>query len=112
MNAAARVISQGSVFHGRLGEMKLSREFITMLVLMGAIFLSALSVILVTNDYRMEFSQLQQLEQQKHQLELQWGQLLLEQASLATPSRVEKIASESLGMHLPADNKIMILKAR
>ena len=31
-------------------------------------------------------------------LQLQWGQLLLEQASLATPARVEELAIEKLKM--------------
>lgn len=107
MNAAARDINQTNFFHGHWVNMRLSYPSFLRLVMMMAVLLSALAVIYTTNYYRLTLNQLESAEQMSHQLNLQWGQLLLEQASLATPSRVEKLATERLKMILP-NNKNMI----
>ena len=112
MNAAAKVINQNSVFHGHLGKMRVSKYFYLQSALLFAVLLSALAVVYVTNLTRLTFSQLQSLEQEAHQLQLQWGQLLLEQASLATPARVEEMATERLHMVLPAHKQAFVLRAR
>ncbi|MDI1352551.1 MAG: cell division protein FtsL, partial [bacterium] len=73
---------------------------------------SALGVIYTTNSYRSTFSQVQQEEQQTHYLQLQWGQLLLEQASLATPARIQEFAIEKLKMTLPSSKNTYLLHPR
>lgn len=112
MNAAARAITQSTLFSGRLVEMRLSKELGCVLVLLCALLLSSLAVIFVTNEHRLSYGQWQQLKQQERQLQLEWGQLLLEQASLATPSRVEELAVEKLRMKLPADQDTYLLQPK
>lgn len=107
MNAAARDINQTNFFHGQWVNMRLSFSSVLHLGLMVVVLLSALAVIYTTNYHRVTLSQLESAEQRSNELQLQWGQLLLEQASLATPSRVELLATEQLKMHLPG-SKIMI----
>lgn len=101
MNAAARVINQSNLFHGHLAEMHMSKSAYVLILLLAAVLISALGVIYSTNSYRSAFSLVQQEEQQTNRLQLQWGQLLLEQASLATPARVQVLASDKLGMVFP-----------
>ncbi|MDX1836634.1 cell division protein FtsL [Legionella taurinensis] len=110
MNAAARAINQSNLFSGQLLEMRLSKQWCLILSLLFAVLVSSLAVIYTTNEHRLSFSHLQQLEQQSHQLQLQWGQLLLEQASLATPARVEQLATEKLQMRLPSDKDTYVLQ--
>ncbi len=112
MNAAARDISQSDLFHGHLANMKLSRTFCFQMMLLGAVLMSALAVVYTTNMHRLALSQLEQAEQQAHQLQLQRGQLLLEQATLATPSRVQQLAEEKLHMVLPSSKQTFVLRAR
>jgi cell division protein FtsL len=112
MNAAARQISQSNLFSGQFSDMKLSRSLCQHIALLLAVLISALAVVYTTNLHRLAFVQLQLAEQQSHQLQLQWGQLLLEQASLATPGRVQQLASEKLHMILPADKQTFILRVR
>ncbi len=112
MNAAARAIHQSNLFSGRLVEMRLSKELSGVLVLLLALLISSLAVIYVTNEHRLSYSQLQQLESQERQLLLERGQLLLEQASLARPARVEQLATEKLQMRLPADKSSFILQPK
>lgn len=101
MNAAAKVINQGNLFNGPLADMHMSKSLYMLMILVVAVLVSSLAVVYSTNSYRSTFSQVEQQEQQTHHLQLQWGQLLLEQASLATPARVEELAEEKLSMILP-----------
>jgi len=112
MNAAARDINQSNFFHGQLANIRLSFASALQIGLLFAVLVSSLAVVYTTNLQRLTLSQLEASEQQSHQLQLQWGQLLLEQASLATPSRVEQLATEKLNMILPADKKMMVLRAQ
>lgn len=112
MNAAAKGISQNDFFHGHLASMKVSRQLCLQLILLIAVFVSALGVVYTTNVHRLTLSQLESAEQQAHQLQLQWGQLLLEQASLATPSRVQVLAADKLHMILPVNKQTFVLRVR
>ncbi|KTD25978.1 MULTISPECIES: cell division protein FtsL [Legionella] len=110
MNAAARAINQSNFFTGQLSDMRFSKQLCFLLTLLLAVLVTALAIVYTTNEHRIYFSQLQSLEQEANQLQLQWGQLLLEQASLATPARVEQLAVEKLQMRLPMDKEIFILR--
>ena len=110
MNAAAKVINQSTLFNGQWADMQMSKSLYVLLILLVAVLLSALTVVYSTNAYRSTFNQVEQQEQETHLLQLQWGQLLLEQASLATPARVEEMAKNKLGMVLPGSKKTFWLK--
>lgn len=112
MNAAAKVIHQSSVFTGHWFAMRLSKAQSFLLSLVLLLLLSAIGIIYVTNEYRLSLSDLERLQRQSHTLHLEWGQLLLEQASLATPSRVETLASENLGMHQPGKQVMLVLHTK
>jgi cell division protein FtsL len=112
MNAAAKVINQGTIFNGQLADMHMSKSLYMLIVLLIAVLISAFAVVYSTNSYRSTFSLVEQEEQQNHFLQLQWGQLLLEQTSLATPARVEELAIEKLKMTLPTAKNTYYLHAR
>jgi len=110
MNAAARQINQTSLFNGKLIHFRLSAASLMQIMLLIAVLVSAFSVVYSTNMYRASHSQLQYAEQHTHQMQLQWGQLLLEQASLSRQARIQHIASEKLNMLVPSSNQTVSLK--
>jgi len=112
MNAAAKAINQSNLFNGQLLDMRFSKQFSFLLTLLLTVLVTALAIVYTTNEHRMSFSQLQRLEQHANQLQLQWGQLLLEQASLATPARVEQLAVKELKMRLPVDKETFVLRTQ
>lgn len=112
MNAAAKVINQGNLFNGQLATLTLSKSVYSLVVILMSVLVSALAVIYSTNSYRSTLSLVEQEEQQTHFYQLQWGQLLLEQASLATPARVEELAKEKCKMVLPTAKNTYLLHAR
>lgn len=112
MNAAAKGINQSDLFHGQLADMRLSRTVCLQIALLIVVLISALAVVYTTNVHRIALSQLEHSEQQAHLAKLRWGQLLLEQASLATPSRVQQLAEDKLHMVLPIKKQTFVLRAR
>ena len=79
------------------------------LVLAGVLVICALS--LVTSQYKARalFVALQQEKDQEKQMQVEWGQLQLEQSTWAMHSRIEKIAVEKLHMKVPEQNRIQIV---
>jgi cell division protein FtsL len=112
MNAAARGMHHSNLFQGQWRDVRVSKPIFLQTILLLAVLISALAVVYTTNVHRMTMSQLESAEQETHHLELQWGQLMLEQASLARPSRVQQLAHEQLHMALPLNNKIAVLRLR
>lgn len=109
MNAAAKAIHQSNLFSGQWSAIELSRSLRMTMILCLMVFASALAVIYTTNEYRLGFNALQQLKQEKQVLDLQWGQLLLERASVATPARIEALAVNKLHMHVPSHSQLLVL---
>ncbi len=76
-----------------------------MLLVLG----SALGVVYTTHESRKLFVELQVLQAVRDELNIEWGRLLLEQSTLATPTRVENIARRKLGMKPPPPEQIVIV---
>lgn len=70
-------------------------------LLLVVVVLCALSVVTSQHQARKLFIALQQENDHARQMEVEWGQLQLEQSTLAAPARVEKIATRQLQMQLP-----------
>ena len=112
MNAAAKFIQESSLFQGQLASVRISKQVCIKTVLVIVMLLSALAVIYLTNVTRYTCNQLELAEETAHQLRVEHGQLLLEQASLLNPERVERIAKQSLHMMLPLSQHAYLLKAK
>lgn len=75
-----------------------------------AIIVSAFSVIYVTYDTRVKFNALENLRREESQLQVVWGQYLLEESAWAAYARVERLAQEKLSMQVPATQEIIMVK--
>ncbi len=69
----------------------------------------ALSVVAAHNRARKNFVELEREQNRMHDLDVEWGQLQLEQSTWAAHARIEKIAREKLGMKAPAPGRIVSL---
>jgi cell division protein FtsL len=70
------------------------------------VFLTALQVVLTRFDNRQLFVQLQDLKRQQDELDREYGQLLLEQGTWGTHSRIEDLARSKLNMTIPRSEQI------
>jgi cell division protein FtsL len=70
-------------------------------VLLLAVVASGIAVVWARHQDRAAFVQLSRLENQRDALNVEFGRLELEQATWASPSRIEQIARGQLGMISP-----------
>jgi cell division protein FtsL len=75
-----------------------------------AVLLSAAGAIYCKFRARQLFIQLEQLSTQRDDLDIQWGQLQLEQSAWSTHAFVESVAGKKLHMSMPAPQDIVIVR--
>jgi len=80
----------------------------TLLIL--AVMISAMVVVYSRHTNRLLFVELEELNKKRDQMNTEWGQLQLEQSTWATDSRIEKIATEKLGMRNVEYKNTVIIK--
>ena len=78
-------------------------------VLWVAVLASALGVVYGKQQARNRFNELQKLTTQRDDLDIEWGQLQLEQSTLAASGRVENVAREH-HMVTPQGNDLRIVQ--
>lgn len=79
------------------------------LILLAIAVACALSAVSANHRARKLFVELDREQTRMHQLEVEWGQLQLEQSTWANPVRIEKIAREKLQMKPPATAHLLQL---
>ncbi len=90
--------------------MKLDRTLMNIL-LMLVVILASLSIVTSQHQARKSFLALQQEKMHAQQMEVEWGQLQLEQSTWAAPARIEKIAAKHLQMQLPKNEQLQYIRA-
>ncbi len=81
----------------------------TKLFLLLVTIACALGVVTSQHKARKLFVELQGEKDKAQKMEVEWGQLQLEQGTLATPARVEKLASLKLHMQLPKNGQMQFI---
>ncbi len=85
-----------------------ARPVATLLVLV-LVIVSALGIVYSKHQGRKLFIELQALGRERDNMDIEWGQLQLEQGTLTTQGKVEVAARERLGMvNLSLDNMVII----
>jgi cell division protein FtsL len=79
-------------------------------LLMTAVLVCALSVVTSQHRARKLYIELQQEKERAQQMDVEWGQLQLEQSTWATPARVEKIAAQQLQMQSPRSGQVHFIR--
>ncbi len=79
------------------------------LVLLLVAVICALSVVASNHRGRKLFTELESTQKHMRDLEVEWGQLQLEQSTVAAHVRVEKLARDRLGMKVPAPGQVVAI---
>ena len=79
------------------------------LLLIGIVVLCALGVVTSQHRARKLYAELQHVQESAKQMNVEYGQLQLEQSTWAMHARIEKIAIERLHMRIPDAGKIQIV---
>lgn len=86
----------------------LSRAVVALLGV--AVFLSAIALIDARHQNRVLFEQLDQLHEDRDQLNIDWGRLLLEESTWSTHAYIEQSATQKLEMGQPANPQVLVVK--
>jgi cell division protein FtsL len=74
-----------------------------------AVFSTAVAVVHVKHVSRKLFVELQGLERERDALNVEWGQLQIEQSTWATHARIESLARGRLDLQVPSADAIVLV---
>jgi len=74
--------------------------------------ISAVALIYTKHESRKLFVELEQLTVERDALNIEWGQLQIEQSTWATHARIEKVAREELSLMRPKSSEIYVIERR
>lgn len=83
---------------------------LSMPLLWAALLASAVAVIWSKHETRSLFIQLQGLNKQRDALDIEWGQLKIEQSAWSTHGRVEQTARADLKMVIPRPDEVQLVQ--
>ena len=79
------------------------------IVLLLAVVITSVGIVYSKHQARKLFVELQALGNERDDMDIEWGQLQLEQGTLTTQGQVERAARDQLGMvTLSADNMVIV----
>ena len=102
--------SMVSTLKGGESEALSLRQKIVVLILIFLVMASSIAVSYSVHVSRKTVASLAVLEKQKHDIEVEWGRLLIEQSAWGAYGRVERIAAKQLGMIMPEPTSVVMLK--
>ena len=84
--------------------------FVTAIVLLGVIG-SAVAITWTNHVRRSLFGELDQIDAERDRIQIEWGQLQIEQSTWAESDRIEGVASEKLDLHASRASSTVIVVA-
>lgn len=78
-------------------------------LVVGGIVATAVLLVAAKHETRQLFVQLERLNEERDQLQIEWGKLKLEQSTWSTHGRVEDLARGELGMVVPATEEAVLV---
>jgi len=74
-----------------------------------ALFVSAVALVYVQHYRRMQFVELRKLQRERDAMQVEWGQLKLEQSTWATHERIERLALDKLDLRIPTAAEVVLV---
>lgn len=71
---------------------------------------SAIAMVYTKHESRKLFVELEQLTTERDELNIEWGQLQIEQSTWATHARIERVAAEELSLVRPKSTEIYVIE--
>ena len=81
-------------------------------VFVTACVLSALAIVYTKHDSRKLFIELENLATERDALNIEWGQLQIEQSTWATHARIERVAVDEMSLIRPQAEEIYVIERK
>jgi cell division protein FtsL len=85
-------------------------EFAVALLLAVLVAVSGVAIVASKHEARRLFAELEELKREQDRLQVDWGRLQLEQSTLGTHARVERVARDQLTLADPQPDQVRILR--
>jgi cell division protein FtsL len=72
--------------------------------------MSAVALVYTKHESRKLFVELEALTTERDELNIEWGQLQIEQSTWATHARIERVATEELSLARPKPTEIYVIE--
>ena len=89
---------------------KTAQPVLLLLVFAIVCVISAIALVYTKHESRNLFIELEQLTAERDQLNIEWGQLQIEQSTWATHARIERVALEELALIRPKATEIYLIE--
>ena len=89
---------------------QLPESFLLVFVFAVVCVLSAIALVYTKHESRRLFVQLEELTHERYGLNIEWGQLQIEQSTWAQHARIEKVASKDLALVRPEATEILVIE--
>ena len=86
------------------------QPFALVLVFSVVCVLSALALVYTKHESRKLFVELESLTHERDDLNIEWGQLQIEQSTWATHARIEQVATDDLSLVRPVATEIYVIE--
>ena len=86
------------------------QPFLLVFVFALVCVLSAVALIYTKHESRKLFVELESLTHVRDELNIEWGQLQIEQSTWATHARIEQVATDDLALVRPTSTEIFVIE--
>ncbi len=87
-----------------------SRQPFMLVVFALICVLSAIALVYTKHESRKLFVELESLTDERDELNIEWGQLQIEQSTWATHARIEQVATDDLSLVRPEATEIFVIE--
>ncbi len=87
---------------------KSRQPFLLTMVFAVVCVMSAIALVYTKHESRKLFVELEALTTERDELNIEWGQLQIEQSTWATHARIERVAAEDLSLIRPKSTEIYV----
>ena len=89
---------------------KSHQSFLLVFVFAVVCVMSSIALVYTKHESRKLFVELEVLTHERDELNIEWGQLQIEQSTWATHARIERVATDDLSLARPASSEIFIIE--
>ena len=86
------------------------QPFLLVFVFALVCVMSAMALVYTKHESRKLFVELEQLTTERDELNIEWGQLQIEQSTWAQHARIEQVATEDLSLVRPDTKEIFVIE--
>jgi len=86
------------------------QPFLLVFVFALVCVLSSMALVYTKHESRKLFVELEALTHERDELNIEWGQLQIEQSTWATHARIERVATEDLALERPETSEIYVIE--